>query len=135
MPDPMGTVEGYNDWIAALSLREGIDVLHVHDWFGTVGAVRLAHRLRRPLVMTVHSTEYDRSLGHPWKEILEREQAGLVGADRVIAVSRQTKEQLVERYGVPAERIRVVYNAVRPSGSRSWTRFGPRSCTWGGSPR
>jgi glycogen synthase len=115
MPDPMGTVDGYNDWLARLSLREDIDLVHVHDWFGTVGAVRLARRLRRPLVMTVHSTEYDRSLGHPWTEILEREKVGLAGADRIITVSRHTKEQLVERYGVAADRINVVYNAVRPS--------------------
>jgi glycogen synthase len=87
----------------------------VHDWFGTVGGLKLARRLRRPLVMTVHSTEYDRSLGHPWTEILEREKVGLAGADRVIAVSRHTKEQLVDRYGVAAEKIRVVYNAVRPT--------------------
>jgi glycogen synthase len=115
MPDPMGTTDGYNQWIAQLALREPIDLIHVHDWFGTVGAVKLARRLRRPLVMTVHSTEYDRSLGHPWAEILEREKVGLAGADRIIAVSRHTKEQLVERYGVAPGRISVVYNAVRPS--------------------
>jgi glycogen(starch) synthase len=115
MPDPMGTTDGYNQWIAQLSLRESIDLIHVHDWFGTVGAVKLARRLRRPLVMTVHSTEYDRSLGHPWTEILEREKVGLAGADQIIAVSRHTKEQLVQRYGVAPSRVSVVYNAVRPT--------------------
>jgi glycogen synthase len=115
MPDPMTTVDGYNEWIAHLTVREEIDVVHVHDWFGTVGAVQLARRLRRPLVMTVHSTEYDRSLGHPWAEILDREKVGLAGADRIIAASRHTKEQLVTRYGVTPDRISVVYNAVRPS--------------------
>ncbi|MCI4317165.1 MAG: glycosyltransferase, partial [Thermoplasmata archaeon] len=81
-----------------------------HDWFGTVGAARLAHRLRRPLVMTVHSTENDRTLGNPMPEILEREKVGLRAADRVIAVSRHLKQQLVERYGTSAEKIRVVYS-------------------------
>jgi glycogen synthase len=71
--------------------------------------------MRRPLVMTVHSTEYDRSLGHPWREILDREQIGVEHADRVIAVSRHLKEQLVSRYHVPPDRVRVVYNAVRPT--------------------
>jgi glycosyltransferase involved in cell wall biosynthesis len=115
MPDPIGTVDGYNQWIGELALHEDFDLVHVHDWFGTVGGLQLARRLRRPLVMTVHSTEYDRSLGHPWQEILQREQVGLAGADRIIAVSRHTKEQLVERYHVAPDRIRVVYNAVRPS--------------------
>jgi glycosyltransferase involved in cell wall biosynthesis len=104
----------YNGWIASLPDLGEVDVVHVHDWFGTVGGAALARRLGRPLVMTVHSTEYDRSLGHPWKEILDREQAGLDAADRVIAVSRHLKEQLLNRYGTPRDKVTVIYNAVRP---------------------
>jgi glycosyltransferase involved in cell wall biosynthesis len=65
--------------------------------------------------MTMHSTEYDRSLNNPWTEILVRETIGLTQADRVIAVSRHLKQQLIHRFRVPADRIRVVYNAVRPA--------------------
>ncbi|MGI0053365.1 MAG: glycosyltransferase family 4 protein [Thermoplasmata archaeon] len=104
----------YNGWIGSLTGLGAIDIIHVHDWFGTVGAKSLSERLHRPMVMTVHSTEYDRSVGHPWEEILEREKVGLGAAGAVIAVSRHLKEQLVGRYGVPPARIRVVYNAVRP---------------------
>ncbi|MGA7860961.1 MAG: glycosyltransferase family 4 protein [Thermoplasmata archaeon] len=109
-----GDIERFNAWIAGFPIGHH-DVIHVHDWFGTVGASALAHRSGRPLVMTVHSTEYDRSLGHPWTEILARERSGLQAADRVIAVSEHLKRQLVERYSVRPEKIRVVYNAVRPS--------------------
>jgi glycogen synthase len=109
-----GDIERYNDWIAGFPIGDH-DVIHVHDWFGTVGAAKLARRSGRPLVMTMHSTEYDRSLDHPWSEILAREQSGLDSADRVIAVSAHLKQQLVDRYGVPAGKIRVIYNAVRPS--------------------
>ncbi|HZY91609.1 MAG TPA: glycosyltransferase family 4 protein [Thermoplasmata archaeon] len=110
-----GTMEAYNDWVASRIALGKFDVVHVHDWFGTVGARDLAKSLGLPLVMTVHSTEYDRSLGHPWQEILEREQAGLDAADRVIAVSRHLKEQLVERYHASPDKVKVIYNAVRPS--------------------
>jgi glycogen(starch) synthase len=107
-------VESYTEWVARFRPPTAVDVVHVHDWFGTEGGSRLAHRLGRPLVLTIHSTEYDRSLGHPWSEILARESLGLREADRVIAVSKHLKQQLVERYHVPADRIRVIYNAVRP---------------------
>ena len=109
------SIDGYNTWVAQLSLSEPADVIHVHDWFGTVGGIGLARRLRVPLLMTVHSTEYDRSLGHPWGHILHREQVGIDGATRVIAVSRHLRQQLIDRYRARPAKVRVIYNAVRPS--------------------
>ena len=109
-----GDIERFNAWIAGFPIGHH-DVIHVHDWFGTVGGSELARRTHRPLVMTIHSTEYDRSLGHPWAEILRREHVGLEAAGLVIAVSEHLKRQLVERYGIRPEKIRVIYNAVRPS--------------------
>ncbi len=104
----------YNRWVADFVPETPADIVHVHDWFGTVGAINLARRLKLPLVMTIHSTEYDRTLGHPGSDLLERERRGLHAADRVIAVSRHLKRQLVERYQVRPGRVRVIYNAVRP---------------------
>jgi glycogen(starch) synthase len=111
----MDATDGYNAWITLLQDLGPVDVVHVHDWFGTVGGKALAQRLHVPLVMSVHSTEYDRSLGHPWDHILAREQAGIDAATRVIAVSRHLRQQLIDRYGANPDRVRVIYNAVRPS--------------------
>jgi glycogen synthase len=108
------SVDGYNGWVGQLRDLGEVDVVHVHDWFGTLGGAALARRLRRPLVMTVHSTEYDRSLGHPWDHILSREQAGLDAATLVIAVSRHLRQQLIDRYRADPAKVRVIYNAVRP---------------------
>jgi glycogen synthase len=108
-------IDGYNGWIPGLRGLGRVDVVHVHDWFGTIGAARLARRERVPLVMTVHSTEYDRSLDHPWQHILDREQAGLDAATRVIAVSAHLRRQLIERYRADPDKVVVVYNAVRPT--------------------
>lgn len=107
--------DGYNAWITLLEVTGRVDIVHVHDWFGTVGAKALATRLGVPLVMSVHSTEYDRSLGHPWDHILWREQTGIDAAARVIAVSRHLRQQLIDRYHADPHKVRVIYNAVRPS--------------------
>ena len=109
------SIDGYNSWVSHLTTTDAFDVIHVHDWFGTVGASALAKRLRLPLVMTVHSTEYDRSLGHPWDHILHREEIGIQSATRVVAVSRHLRQQLIERYHADAAKVTVIYNAVRPS--------------------
>jgi glycosyltransferase involved in cell wall biosynthesis len=108
-------IDGYNAWVAGLDDLGAVDIVHVHDWFGTFGARDLARRLHRPLVMTVHSTEYDRSLGHPWDPILLREQAGITAAVRIIAVSRHLRQQLIDRYSADPAKVRVIYNAVRPT--------------------
>ena len=107
--------DGYNAWVGLLDGLGRVDIVHVHDWFGTIGGKALAERLHVPLVMTVHSTEYDRSLGHPWDHILAREQAGIDAAVRVIAVSRHLRQQLIDRYHADPQKVRVIYNAVRPT--------------------
>ncbi|MGP8109212.1 MAG: glycosyltransferase family 4 protein [Thermoplasmata archaeon] len=109
------SIDGYNVWIQKLKDLGDIDLVHAHDWFGTLGGSQVAERLRRPFVMTVHSTEYDRSLGHPWEHILGREQLGIRTATRVIAVSRHLRQQLIDRYNADPKRVRVIYNAVRPT--------------------
>ena len=108
--------DGYNVWVSLLDGLGPVDIVHVHDWFGTVGGRTLADRLGVPMVMSVHSTEYDRSLGHPWEHILYREQYGIDAASRVIAVSRHLRQQLIDRYHADPGKVRVIYNAVRPSG-------------------
>jgi glycogen synthase len=108
-------IDGYNAWIAGLKDLPTVDVIHVHDWFGTIGAKLLSARIDRPVVMTVHSTEYDRSLGHPNERILTAEEVGIATSTRVIAVSRHLRQQLIDRYAARPSRVHVIYNSVRPS--------------------
>ncbi|MGI0140512.1 MAG: glycosyltransferase family 4 protein [Thermoplasmata archaeon] len=112
-PEYVSLLDRYNAWVAALDI-EAISVVHVHDWFGTEGGRDLGRRRGVPMVMTVHSTELDRSLGHPHLPIYDRERLGIAAADRIIAVSRHLAEQLVREYGADRRKLRVVYNAVRP---------------------
>jgi glycosyltransferase involved in cell wall biosynthesis len=69
-----------------------------------------------PLIVHVHATEFDRAgatAGNPLVHEIEHE--GLMMADRIIAVSNITKNLIVDRYNIPAEKIEVVYNAVDPA--------------------
>ena len=64
-----------------------------------------------PLVAHVHATEFDRggeSGGNPLIRQIEYE--GLLWADKIIAVSQATKNIIVEKYGIPADKIEVAYN-------------------------
>ncbi len=91
------------------------DLIHCHDWLTMNAAMTLKKSMGVPLVLTVHSTEYDRSGWlNPNQWFIDIERAGMDNADRIIAVSEFTKHIIVEKYGVPPEKIDVVHNAVYP---------------------
>jgi glycogen synthase len=111
-PDLIAEVIRYSRAGGVLARTLSFDVIHAHDWM-TVPAALLARRISgRPLVLHIHSLEYDRSGENVNQEIREIEREGIEKADRIIAVSHRTKRMIVERYAVPEEKISVVYNAV-----------------------
>jgi len=93
-----------------LAGRERLDVLHCPTFRGPL------HRPACPLVVTVHDLAV---LRHPetfnqWTRQYSRLCVSRVAraARFVIAVSEQTKGDVVELLGVPADRIRVIPNGV-----------------------
>lgn len=93
--------------------RDRPDVIHAHDWL-TIEAGMAAKQLSHvPLVVHVHATEYDRAGGKNGNPIIhEIEQAGLLMADKIIAVSQLTKNLIVKHYGIPADKVEVIHNSI-----------------------
>lgn len=87
--------------------------IHAHDWLTFEAGVKAKELTGRPLIAHVHATEFDRAGGN-WGDpvVHEIEQQGLMMADRIIAVSNQTKQLIAHRYGIPADKIEVVHNAL-----------------------
>ena len=91
------------------------DAIHCHDWLTMKAGVTLKHKTGTPLVLTVHSTEYDRSGWlYPNRWFIDIEKEGMENADRIIAVSHFTKRVITEKYGINPDKISVVHNAVYP---------------------
>ena len=67
----------------------------------------------KPLVVHMHATEFDRSGEHVNQSVYNIERAGMEAADRVIAVSNLTRNIVIEKYGIPADKVVTVHNAVR----------------------
>ncbi len=89
------------------------DLVHCHDWITAKAGVALKKSRKLPLVLTVHSTEFDRTANlWPFDWILNVEREGVREADKVITVSRRSRQQLVERLGADPARVAVVYNAI-----------------------
>jgi len=100
--------------------KEPYSVVHAHDWITARAGVEIRRRFGVPLVQTMHSTEYDRTGGlWPCQWIVDIERTAVQTADRVIAVSNYTREQLIWRYGASPGKVRTVYNGVEPGEFRN----------------
>jgi len=71
---------------------------------------------QKPLVIHVHSTEFDRSGENINQTVYDIERRGMHAANKIIAVSNYTKNIISSRYDVPAEKIEVVHNGVEYNG-------------------
>lgn len=110
-----GAVARYGAVGGVLGAARDFEVVHAHDWMAFPAGVAAAVASGRPLVLHLHSCEYDRAGDAADPAIVAVEQAGFDAADRVVCVSGYTARVLRERYEVEPEKVRVVHNAVRPS--------------------
>jgi glycogen synthase len=102
--------------VKAVAKAEGkFDFIHAHDWLTMEAATILKEEMGVPMVLTIHSTEYDRSGWlNPNQWFIDIEKKGMESADRIIAVSSLTKKVIVEKYGINPDMISVIHNAVYP---------------------
>ena len=96
----------------ARDLEGQFDVIHAHDWLTYYAGIAAKRVSGKPLVVHMHATEYDRSGENVNTQVYAIERAGMHAADRVIAVSNLTRNIVINRYGVPAEKIVTVHNVV-----------------------
>ncbi|HPI40776.1 MAG TPA: glycosyltransferase [Pseudobdellovibrionaceae bacterium] len=95
-------------------LLDQYDIIHAHDWMTFPAGVAAKRMSRRPLVLHVHSLEFDRCGDNINQAVYDIERYGLENADRIIAVSHRTKEMIVSRYGISPHLIHVIHNGVTP---------------------
>lgn len=95
------------------------DLVHLHTWYSHFGGILAKLNYGIPMVLTVHSLEPLR----PWK----REQLGggydfsvwlertaIEMADAVIAVSDETKADILRLFNVNPHRVHVIHNGIDP---------------------
>ena len=97
----------------AKDLEGQFDVIHAHDWLTYFAGIAAKRVSGKPLVVHMHATEYDRSGENINRRVYAIEKAGMQAADRVIAVSELTRRIVIGKYGIPAEKVVTVHNAVR----------------------
>ncbi len=113
-------VHRYASVASNLASHQQFDIIHAHDWMTYPAGAAVAALTGKPLVVHVHSCDFDRSGEHVNQMIYDIERSGMNCADKVIAVSQFTRNIIIERYGIPADKVEVVHNGVdrRVNGQR-----------------
>ena len=110
--DLIGQAEHYARFCSMISKSVDFDVIHAHDWLTYPAGLAVSRISGKPLVVHVHSTEFDRSGEHVNQVVYNIERRGMHGAAKVIAVSHLTKEIVTNRYGIAQDKVNVVWNGI-----------------------
>jgi len=127
--DMLAEVRRYAARGASIARSEEFDVIYAHDWLSFGAGIEAKRATGRPLIVHVHATEFDRAGGAAAlnSDVYRLEKEGMEIADVVIAVSEMTKNIIVREYGIPAWKVRVVYNGIdegtTPSGAPALPRL------------
>ncbi len=113
-PNLMEEVSRYALVASSIAANNTFDVIHAHDWLTYPAGITAKKLTGKPLVVHVHATEFDRSGENVNQPVYDIERQGMTEADLVITVSNLTRQIVIERYGIPAEKVITVHNAVEP---------------------
>ena len=109
-------VQRYARLATLIARQEEFDVIHAHDWMTYPAGMAVSGMSGKPLVIHIHSTEFDRSGENVNQMVYDIERQGMHYADHVIAVSHLTRDIVLSRYSVDPEKVKVVYNAIERNG-------------------
>ncbi|MEM2466767.1 MAG: glycosyltransferase family 4 protein [Candidatus Bathyarchaeia archaeon] len=102
---------------AAFIVRKlgGVDIFHAHDWLVANAGIGLKHVFRRPLLATIHSTEYGRRNGihSDYERMIHETEAWLTyEAWRVICCSNYMVSHVKWIFGLPQDKLIMIPNGV-----------------------
>lgn len=113
-PDIMYKVYLFSKLSEEIAADGKFDVIHAHDWVTYPAGVNIKNRTGKPLVLHMHALETDRVGEYARNEIYNIEKNAMEAADRIIAVSQYTRQQIIQHYQINADKIDVVHNGIDP---------------------
>ena len=99
----------------AAKLEDKVDLFHAHDWLVATAGIGLKHVFRKPLLVTMHSTEIGRRDGvhtSTEKMIAETEAWLTYEAWKVICCSQYMVSHVKWAFGLPDDKLVMVPNGV-----------------------
>lgn len=93
------------------------DIVHCHTWYTDMGGLIASKLWGVPYVLTIHSLEPLRpwkveQLGNAYHLSAWMERTAIEQADAVIAVSQETRADILRLFNIAPERVQVIYNGI-----------------------
>jgi glycogen synthase len=122
-----GALDAFHRSLAMAKDTIDADVVHCHTWYTDMGGL-LAHKLWGiPYVLSIHSLEPLRpwkveQLGNGYHLSSWMERTALEQADAIIAVSAETRDDVLRLFEIDAAKVHVIHNGIdlaeyRPTGA------------------
>lgn len=112
--DILRKVHLYAELVDQIAGTDDFDIIHAHDWVTYPAGLKVKQSSGKPLLLHVHALETDRAGESARNEIYYLEKDALERADKILAVSHYTKDQIVHLYHIPPDKIEVVHNGIEP---------------------
>lgn len=110
----LAKVSAYAEGLVEAFGEGDFDLIHAHDWLTYLAGVRLKKHTGKPLLLHVHALETDRAGRDARNTMYYVERFGMQMCDRIIAVSEYTKQNIIELYGIPEDKIEAIHNGIDP---------------------
>ncbi|MCC5929494.1 MAG: glycosyltransferase [Cyclobacteriaceae bacterium] len=104
----------YSKYVQEIAETLDFDLIHAHDWMTFLAGVDLKKRYGKPLVLHVHSLDYDRAGAESRGWVFELERHAMQQADLIIPVSHYTGSIIQSHYKLNPAMIFPVHNGVEP---------------------
>jgi alpha-maltose-1-phosphate synthase len=122
-----GALDAFHRSLAMAKDTIDADVVHCHTWYTDMGGLIASRLWDVPFVLSIHSLEPLRpwkieQLGNGYHLSTWMERTAMEHADAIVAVSEQTREDVLRLFDVQPARVHVIHNGIdlkeyRPTGS------------------
>jgi glycogen synthase len=116
-PRFVGAVDAFARSLTMSKDNLDADVVHCHTWYTDMGGLLAGKLWGVPYVLTIHSLEPLRpwkveQLGNAYHLSAWMERTAIEQADAVIAVSKETREDVLRHFNISPKRVHVIYNGI-----------------------
>jgi alpha-maltose-1-phosphate synthase len=113
----VGAVDAFARNLAMSKDNLDAGIVHCHTWYTDMGGLLAGKLWGVPYVLTIHSLEPLRpwkveQLGNAYHLSAWMERTAIEQADAVIAVSRETREDVLRLFDVQPDKVHVIYNGI-----------------------